>query len=90
MARPLTTQSLPWRKLVQLHQDRHPERGKQRIEAEVRNFLRRAYGLTPDARDPQNGGLDGLTVDNAADAFLLVIRSADDMTQMYQRSGISE
>lgn len=90
MAKPLNTANLPWRKLVQLHWERHPDREAQRIEAEVRNFLRRAYGLAPDARDPQNGGLEGLTVDNAADAFLLVIRSAADMTQMYQRSGISE
>lgn len=83
MARPLTTQSLPWRKLVQLHQDRHPDRGRQRVEAEVRSFLRRAYALPPDSRNPADGGLAGLTAENAADAFLLVIRTTADITGMY-------
>jgi len=83
LARPLTTSSLAWRKLVQLHQDRHPQRGRERVEAEVRSFLRRAYTLAPDSRDPHDGGLSGLTTDNAADAFLLVIRTTADITTLY-------
>jgi len=83
LARPLTTSSLAWRKLVQLHQDRHPQRGRERVEAEVRSFLRRAYTLPPDSRDPREGGLSGLTTDNAADAFLLVIRTTADITTLY-------
>jgi len=83
MARPLTTNSLSWKKLVELHQDRHPQRGRERVEAEVRSFLRRAYTLPPDSRDPHDGGLNGLTTDNAADAFLLVIRTTADITTLY-------
>jgi len=49
----------------------------------VRSFLRRAYTLAPDSRDPHDGGLSGLTTDNAADAFLLVIRTTADITTLY-------
>jgi hypothetical protein len=86
LARPLTPQSLPWRKLVELHQDRHPNRGRQRVEAEVQSFLRRACRLGPDSRTPADGGLAGLTSDNAADAFLLVIRNTTDMTELYREA----
>lgn len=57
--------------------------GAPRVAAEVKDFLRRAFTLGPDLRHPEDGGLAGLTVTNAADAFLLVIRSTKDITQLY-------
>lgn len=80
---PLTTNSLAWKKLVQLHQERHPNRDRQRVEGEVRDFLRRARRLPVDVRSPEDGGLEGLTADSAADAFLLVIRNLTDMTRLF-------
>lgn len=81
--KPLTANSLAWKKLVQLHQERHPYRDRQRVEGEVRDFLRRARRLPVDARSPADGGLEGLTADSATDAFLLVIRNLTDMTKLF-------
>lgn len=80
---PLTPQSLPWKKLVEIHQNRHPHRSSERVAAEVRDFLRRARRLPVDDRSPEDGGLEGLTADSAADAFLLVIRNTTDMTYLF-------
>jgi hypothetical protein len=81
---PLTANSLAWKKLVILHQGRHPHRDGERVASEVRDFLRRARRLPVDARAPEEGGLEGLTTDNAVDAFLLVIRNTTDMTRLYR------
>lgn len=85
MARALDPEDLHYKAILGLHSMRHPGREPARVQQEVKDFLRRAFGLGPDARTPQAGGLAGLTTTNARDAVMLVQRNLLDITQLYRR-----
>lgn len=84
MARDLQPGDIHYRTIVEIHTMRNPSREPARIQQEVKDFLRRAFRLGPDARTPQEGGLAGLTVSNARDASMLVQRNLTDITKMYR------
>lgn len=82
----LTETNPHYQALLHLHQTRHQDRKPERIVAEVRDFLRRAFRLPPDARTPDQGGLHGLTAANAKDAMMLATRNPTDLTTLYRPS----
>lgn len=45
-----TDQFTYYDRMVEIHQQRHPERGAQRVAAEVQDYMRRVAGLVPDCR----------------------------------------
>jgi hypothetical protein len=70
--------------ILALHTARHPYRGRNRLEAEVRDFLRRSAGLAPDARLVSEGGLAGLTASHIRNAAMLVNLIGEDITTLYR------
>lgn len=73
------------RTIYSLHSIRHPERSADRLASEVRDFLLRAAGLTPDARTIQDGALDAVPASVKRDAVMLVMKSTQDITNLYRK-----
>jgi hypothetical protein len=84
MAVPLAMDNAYYNALLGLHSMRHPRRSTERNANEVKDFLRRAFGLDPDCRKAIDGGLAGLTNVNARDAFFLARASQEDITTLYR------